>query len=494
MRHALAEASWHVAHRSAFGGAARRQAADAERDRRPRRGVRGRHRRWRSGWRPPSTGRTDPHEAALRRIALPLAKFWVCKRTPMMVAEALECLGGNGYVEESGMPLLFRESPLNSIWEGSGNVNALDVLRALGREPEVLEAWLTEVGLAQGEDPRLDRAIEGVLGDARRHHHARGLRPPARRPDGRLPPGLAAAAVRSPGDRRRVLRHPARRRLQRHARHAPGRHRPARRSSTGPRRPRSPERRTRGLETLAEASGASETQRPRAPPPATSAQVVGRPGRTRRRSCRRPRCPTGARRTRPTPWSTLRPPILAPLPGASVSLAIDLLAGPAAVAVTSSGDEGSPACAFCAPVGRARRSGRTPVAFPAIPDRSVLRRPSTSGIRPGRAGTTRERRGVAETPRDVACAGPLSAQALSAYPGSQRRRRRVRADTRDSDGRHALQVLRATRAVQRLRRTRASACFGRTCAPCGRPGQGGGDDRASAWTSARWSGPRKDSA
>jgi putative acyl-CoA dehydrogenase len=105
----------------------------------------------------------DPHEAALRRIALPLAKYWVCKRTPMMVAEALECLGGNGYVEESGMPLLFRESPLNSIWEGSGNVNALDVLRALSREPEALNAWITEVGRASGEDPRLDRAIASVL-------------------------------------------------------------------------------------------------------------------------------------------------------------------------------------------------------------------------------------------------------------------------------------------------------------------------------------------
>ena len=105
----------------------------------------------------------DPHEAALRRIALPLAKFWVCKRTPMMVAEALECLGGNGYVEESGMPLLFRESPLNSMWEGSGNVNALDVLRALSREPEALNAWIVEVGRARGEDPHLDRAIESVL-------------------------------------------------------------------------------------------------------------------------------------------------------------------------------------------------------------------------------------------------------------------------------------------------------------------------------------------
>jgi putative acyl-CoA dehydrogenase len=105
----------------------------------------------------------DPHEAALRRIGLPLAKFWVCKRTPYLVAEALECLGGNGYVEESGLPLLYREAPLNSVWEGSGNVNALDVLRALGREPEVLDAWITEVGRARGGDPRLDRAIEDTL-------------------------------------------------------------------------------------------------------------------------------------------------------------------------------------------------------------------------------------------------------------------------------------------------------------------------------------------
>ena len=162
MRHALAEASWHVAHRSAFGGllsekplmqnviadlAVESEAATAI-------GIR---------LAAAVDNLTDPHEAALRRIALPLAKFWVCKRTPMMVAEALECLGGNGFVEESGMPLLFRESPLNSIWEGSGNVNALDVLRALTREPEALEAWLVEVGQARGEDHRLDRAIEDVL-------------------------------------------------------------------------------------------------------------------------------------------------------------------------------------------------------------------------------------------------------------------------------------------------------------------------------------------
>ena len=75
--------------------------------------------------------RGDAAEAALLRIALPAAKYWVCKRAPLHAAEALECLGGNGYVEESGMPRLYREAPLNSIWEGSGNVTALDVLRAL---------------------------------------------------------------------------------------------------------------------------------------------------------------------------------------------------------------------------------------------------------------------------------------------------------------------------------------------------------------------------
>ena len=140
----------------------------------------------------------DPHEAALRRIALPLAKYWVCKRTPMMVAEALECLGGNGYVEESGMPLLFRESPLNSVWEGSGNVNALDVLRALSREPEALNAWIVEVGRARGEDPHLDRAIDVGARVAGRHLRAGGRRPPAGRPDGRLPAGRPAACSTRP--------------------------------------------------------------------------------------------------------------------------------------------------------------------------------------------------------------------------------------------------------------------------------------------------------
>jgi putative acyl-CoA dehydrogenase len=88
-----------------------------------------------------------------------VAKYWVCKATPPLVAEALECLGGNGYVEESVLPRLFRESPLNSLWEGAGNVNALDLLRAAAREPETVEALLTEIRLAEGADGRLDEAV-----------------------------------------------------------------------------------------------------------------------------------------------------------------------------------------------------------------------------------------------------------------------------------------------------------------------------------------------
>ncbi|MFF3492576.1 acyl-CoA dehydrogenase family protein [Streptomyces sp. NPDC002795] len=102
-------------------------------------------------------------EAAFLRIAVPAAKYWVTKRCTPLVAEALECLGGNGYVEESGMPRLLRESPLNSIWEGAGNVQALDVLRALQREPQALNAFLIEVGKARGADHRLDAAVKDLL-------------------------------------------------------------------------------------------------------------------------------------------------------------------------------------------------------------------------------------------------------------------------------------------------------------------------------------------
>ncbi|MEU1663697.1 acyl-CoA dehydrogenase family protein [Streptomyces sparsogenes] len=101
----------------------------------------------------------DESEAALRRLGLAVSKYWVCKRGAGHAAEALECLGGNGYVEDSGMPRLYREAPLLSIWEGSGNVAALDVLRALGRESGALEAFLAEVDAAAGADARLDAAV-----------------------------------------------------------------------------------------------------------------------------------------------------------------------------------------------------------------------------------------------------------------------------------------------------------------------------------------------
>ena len=98
--------------------------------------------------------------AARRRLATPVLKYWICKRGPWHAVECLECFGGNGYVEESGMPRLFRESPLQSIWEGSGNVQALDVLRAMVKSPEAVEAFFTEVEEGYGTDPRLDAFAE----------------------------------------------------------------------------------------------------------------------------------------------------------------------------------------------------------------------------------------------------------------------------------------------------------------------------------------------
>ncbi|MFI2206242.1 acyl-CoA dehydrogenase family protein [Streptomyces sp. NPDC020192] len=117
-------------------------------------------------------------ERAFLRLAVPAAKYWITKRCAPVAVEAAECLGGNGYVEESGLPRLVRESPLNSVWEGAGNVQALDVLRALQREPGALDACLTEIGRAHGADHRLDRAVkdlfteladlDGIEGRARR--------------------------------------------------------------------------------------------------------------------------------------------------------------------------------------------------------------------------------------------------------------------------------------------------------------------------------------
>ncbi|MEX0864154.1 MAG: acyl-CoA dehydrogenase family protein [Acidimicrobiia bacterium] len=108
---------------------------------------------------------TDGHEDLVKRILTPVAKYWVTKRCSEVVREALECLGGGGYVEESMMPRLYRESPLNAIWEGSGNVIALDVIRVLAREPRAVEALRSEIEESRGHDRRLDRAITAAFAD-----------------------------------------------------------------------------------------------------------------------------------------------------------------------------------------------------------------------------------------------------------------------------------------------------------------------------------------
>ncbi len=108
-------------------------------------------------------GAVDREETAFKRLAVAVGKYWVTKRCPVFAGEALECLGGNGYVEESGMPRLYREAPLNSVWEGSGNVNALDVLRAMAREPESVEAFFAEVELA--DDARITAAVSDLSKD-----------------------------------------------------------------------------------------------------------------------------------------------------------------------------------------------------------------------------------------------------------------------------------------------------------------------------------------
>ncbi|MFJ5737096.1 acyl-CoA dehydrogenase family protein [Streptomyces microflavus] len=161
MRQAVAQAIHHATYRSAFGGLLidkplmRNVLADLALESEAATVL---------AMRLASAYDTDTEEErAFLRIAVPAAKYWVTKRCTPVVGEALECLGGNGYVEESGMPRLLREAPLNSIWEGSGNVQALDVLRALQREPQALDAFLREVGKARGADHRLDAAIKDLL-------------------------------------------------------------------------------------------------------------------------------------------------------------------------------------------------------------------------------------------------------------------------------------------------------------------------------------------
>ncbi|MGH7790178.1 MAG: acyl-CoA dehydrogenase family protein [Candidatus Binatia bacterium] len=107
----------------------------------------------------------DEGERLFARLATAVIKYWVCKRWPVHAAEALECLGGSGYVEESLMPRIYREAPLNGIWEGSGNVMCLDVLRALARGPEVVDAFFAEVERASGAEPRLEAFVAALRRD-----------------------------------------------------------------------------------------------------------------------------------------------------------------------------------------------------------------------------------------------------------------------------------------------------------------------------------------
>src|SRR5699024_675069 len=100
--------------------------------------------------------------AALRRLATAVSKYWVCKRGPHHAYEALECLGGNGYVEQFPLARRYREQPVLAVWEGSGNVIALDVLRAMAREPESIEAFDTEVALAAGGSPIFDQHLAAM--------------------------------------------------------------------------------------------------------------------------------------------------------------------------------------------------------------------------------------------------------------------------------------------------------------------------------------------
>jgi len=119
------------------------------------------------------------HERLLLRLGAAVGKYWICKRTPHHAYEAMECLGGNGVMENCILPRLYREAPINAIWEGSGNVQALDVLRALAKTPAVLEVWLAELNRAAGADARLDRAIRRLqdeLADpSDREYRARAL-------------------------------------------------------------------------------------------------------------------------------------------------------------------------------------------------------------------------------------------------------------------------------------------------------------------------------
>jgi putative acyl-CoA dehydrogenase len=160
MRRAVAEATHHATHRAAFGRLLAEQPlhqnvlADLCLDSEAATATALRVAR-----------AVDDDDRPFRRLATAVAKYWICKSTPPLVAEALESIGGNGYVEDSALPRLYRESPLNSLWEGAGNVNALDFLRAAAKEPESVDVLLEEIDLARGGDARLDAAVGRLRGE-----------------------------------------------------------------------------------------------------------------------------------------------------------------------------------------------------------------------------------------------------------------------------------------------------------------------------------------
>jgi putative acyl-CoA dehydrogenase len=178
MRVAVVNATHHAAHRSAFGKRLIEQplmrnvladlcieseAATALAMRLARAYDEAGHTAGAAGW-DADAGEDSSDAQLFKRLATAVGKYWTCKRAPNHAFEALECLGGNGYVEESGMPRLYREAPLASIWEGSGNVISLDVLRALTRSPRSLEVFMAELDEAAGADARLDARVRELRG------------------------------------------------------------------------------------------------------------------------------------------------------------------------------------------------------------------------------------------------------------------------------------------------------------------------------------------
>jgi putative acyl-CoA dehydrogenase len=163
MRKAVAEATHHAAHRSAFGRPLidqplmRNVLADLclESEAATTLAIRLAHAFDRS--------KEDAREQKFVRIATAIAKYWITKRAPAVVAEALECLGGNGYVEESPLPRLYRDAPLNSLWEGAGNVQCLDVLRAIEKDPSTVEALRQEIASATGVNSIFDRFAGSLI-------------------------------------------------------------------------------------------------------------------------------------------------------------------------------------------------------------------------------------------------------------------------------------------------------------------------------------------